>query len=108
MARRLKEAKDQKKLLMRNVLCCTTPENSLREMIDSLLDLIKEFFDVERVGIFVIDKVHSVMSLRRSMDEEGLELVNDDNDSTSDLEVAARSRGKISRSDAGPGPLKCH
>lgn len=85
VARRLKEAKDQKKLLMQNVLCCTTPENSLREMIDSLLDLIKEFFDVERVGIFVIDKVHSVMSLHRSMDEEGLELGNDDNDSTSDL-----------------------
>jgi GAF domain-containing protein len=87
--RRLKEAKEHKKRLMQNVLCCTTPENSLQEMLDALLQLIKEFFDVERVGIFVIDKVHGVMSLYRSMDEESIEEAGDtttsiDNDLDSD------------------------
>lgn len=72
MRRRLEEAKDLKHRLMKNVMSCTTPENTTKEVFDAMLSLIKDFFDVERVGLFIIDKVRGVMVLHRSVEEDEL------------------------------------
>ena len=65
----MQEAKDLKQRLMSNILWLLL-ENTMQEVFDSIV-VVKVF--LERVGLFVIDKVRGVMVLHRSVEEDELE-----------------------------------
>lgn len=55
-----------KRHLMLRMLALSSPEFDPIETTDNLIRLTKEFFDVDRVGLFRINKMKSTMSLRVS------------------------------------------
>jgi len=59
-----------KKALMFEMLSSSAPEFDLLETIDNMIRLTKEFFRVDRVGLFRINKLKSTMSLRMSQSQD--------------------------------------
>lgn len=57
---------NKKKTLMLNMLGAATPELDLSESLDIMMKLTKEFFNVDRIGIFIVDKVRGTMMLHMS------------------------------------------
>ncbi len=75
-----------RKRLMLAMLGAASPELELSETLEVMLSLIKDFFHVDRVGVFVIDKVKNSMTLYMSqfdrmakLDENKLKALTNEN-----------------------------
>ena len=65
----------QQQKLMMSIMSTNSPEWDLKESLDLMLKLIRDFFVADRVGIFVIDKVRATMMLYMSQfDQNGREM----------------------------------
>ncbi len=60
---RVRDIVESRRRLVLAMMGTASPELELPETLEVLLKLIKELFDVDRVGVFVVDKVKNAMTL---------------------------------------------